>query len=647
MKKMGTVHSFLSYYSLVQPPKESETLRQAIVKIHSLADYERDTLYLRSSAAVVYSLFVATISALDAISYLARIPMQFTNSIIAFEFKTGVLSIGHNVANTANSLKLSVLLVLSAVSGIFLPYYAFKLLPDTRPAHQIAEEGLAELNRQLVEKQRELDGIVSAAESHRTITARSVQLEEERADLERRVVLIRGEHQRLNALCLALARQKEELERQTSGEAIEEIKRQAATARDLLAEHQHEIGRLEELKGQLAPAIEELQRNSEQLTREKAQAQEQLDGALGQLREQTEALRQLGLQKDEVLAQIEQTQRSIAKLEEQKRELEPAVRKLGEGSERLTRENGLARQQLESLSAKLRERQEKLQRLTEDKQRIELEIDPATKLLAQSRESIKQLEEQKGRLTQAVKGLREESERLTHENDSAQEKLNAALVELRAQEEKLERAIAAEKQSIEEAAAPARLELEKLRQQIQTASNEKAELEGQSTDLRRGLEELSQEKAAVAVDHEEAERTKAFLAEHSPKARELTAQLEALKKECAEAERRKKKIEGKVAQIQEQIPKAREALGVVEKAKDGYVRELKAAAAKITLLQQGISEKVRELEVAIRSLKQELEALDRPTQGEQAELLELRIGFFQKHIDALSAIKLPDVSSLK
>ncbi|HNA62480.1 MAG TPA: hypothetical protein PKW79_05340, partial [Rhabdochlamydiaceae bacterium] len=537
---MGTVHSFLSYYSLVQPPKESETLRQAIVKIHSLADYERDTLYLRSSAAVVYSLFVATISALDAISYLARIPMQFTNSIIAFEFKTGVLSIGHNVANTANSLKLSVLLVLSAVSGIFLPYYAFKLLPDTRPAHQIAEEGLAELNRQLVEKQRELDGIVSAAESHRTITARSVQLEEERADLERRVVLIRGEHQRLNALCLALARQKEELERQTSGEAIEEIKRQAATARDLLAEHQHEIGRLEELEGQLAPAIEELQRNSEQLTREKAQAQEQLDGALGQLREQTEALRQLGLQKDEVLAQIEQTQRSIAKLEEQK-----------------------------------------------------------------------------GRLTQAVKGLREESERLTHENGSAQEKLNAALVELRAQEEKLERAIAAEKQSIEEAAAPARLELEKLRQQIQTASNEKAELEGQSTDLRRGLEELSQEKAAVAVDHEEAERTKAFLAEHSPKARELTAQLEALKKECAEAERRKKKIEGKVAQIQEQIPKAREALGVVEKAKDGYVRELKAAAAKITLLQQGISEKVRELEVAILPLKQQLEALDRPTQGEQ------------------------------
>ena len=644
---MGTVHSFPSYYSLVQPPKESETLRQAIVKIHSLADYERDTLYLRSSAAVVYSLFVATLSTLDAISYLARIPMQFTSSIIAFEFKTGVLSIGHNVANTVNSLKLSVLLVVSAVSGIFLPYYAFKLLPDTRPAQQIAQEVLVVLERQIAEKRIELDATVSAAQSHRTITERSAQLERERVELEQRVVLIRAEHQRLNDSCLDLARRKQELERQTSGEAIEEITRQAATARDLLEGHQLEIRRLEELKDQLTPAIEELQRNSEQLTREKGEAQEQLNGLLVQLREQTEALEQLRLQKDEVQVQIDQIRRSIAQLEEQKHELEPAVRDLGGESERLTRENGLARQQLESLSAQLREQQEKLQRLIEDKQRIELEIEPATKLLAQTRESIKQLEQEKDRLTQAVKALREESEQLTRENGSAQEKLDAVLVQLQEQKEKLERAIAAEKQKIEEDTAPARLELEKLGRQIQAVSEEKAELERATAALRNELEQLTQAKAAVAVDRDEAERIKAFLAEHGPKAKDLTARLEALEKEIALQEAKKAKTEKAALQIKQQIQEARPALAEVQKAKDGYIRELMAAGAKITLLKQGISEKVRELEAAIRPLRQELETLDPSTHEQQAKQLELRIRLLQENANSLSAIKLPDTSSLK
>ena len=293
------------------------------------------------------------------------------------------------------------------------------------------------------------------------------------------------------------------------------------------------------------------------------------------------------------------------------------------------------------------QQQEKLQRLIEDKQRIELEIEPATKLLAQTRESIKQLEQEKDRLTQAVKALREESEQLTRENGSAQEKLDAVLVQLQEQKEKLERAIAAEKQKIEEDTAPARLELEKLGRQIQAVSEEKAELERATAALRNELEQLTQAKAAVAVDRDEAERIKAFLAEHGPKAKDLTARLEALEKEIALQEAKKAKTEKAALQIKQQIQEARPALAEVQKAKDGYIRELMAAGAKITLLKQGISEKVRELEAAIRPLRQELETLDPSTHEQQAKQLELRIRLLQENANALSAIKLPDTSSLK
>jgi chromosome segregation ATPase len=651
---MGTVYSLPSYYSLIQPPKESETLRKAIVKIHNLADYDRDTLYLRSSAAVVYSLFVSFISTLDAVSYFVRIPVQFTNSIVACEFKTAFLGIGHNVANTANSLKLSILLVISAVGGIFIPYHAFNLLPDTRPAQQIAEEALAEIERQIAAKQKELDATVRSTESHQTIKLRSQQLEQERVGLEERLVQTRSEHERLNSACTDLARKKADLERATSGEAIEELQRQVRTTEERRNTLGIEIGALEGQQRLLTLAIEQLRTESERLTREKGTAEEQLEGVSARLREESAKLDRLTqkngqaeLAGQRIQEQLEQTQATIAELEQQKQRLTGNVEGLQRTSEDLTRENSSAHEQLRAVLAQLEKERDKLRLLTEDQQRIERETGPAKELLARIRGSTQELGQEKDRLELALQTLRQESERLTHENGLTQGRLEAIHVQLREQQEKLDTAIAAEKQRIAEATRHDQQELERLRQEIQVLNEQGAELKRQAEASRKELEQLEQARAAIVVDREEVARLKAYLEENGPQRRDLEARLEALRKECEAEEKKKRKIEARALEIQKQIQETKPALAEVQKSKDGFVRELKAAAARITLLHQGISEKIRELEAAIRASTLELEGVDRSTHREQAEQLDARIRFLQGYVQDLSTIKLSDTSGLK
>lgn len=409
---MGTVYSFPSYYSLVQPPKESETLRQAIAKIHNLADYERDTLYLRSSAAVVYSLFVSVISTLDAASYLVRIPVQFTKSIVAFEFKTGVLGIGYNVANSIHSFKLSILLVISAVSGIFLPYYAFKLLPDTNPVHQKAEERLAQLMRLIEAKQNELDETVNALASLSQVTkARYDQLEQERTTLEGRIHLLRSEHHHLVAACNRLQ------EGQPSSEDYANIASQVKAAEAHWSGLRIEIQVLEESKNHFESEIRTLQQDK--------------DNAQQQLRVAQELL--------------EETRQSIKSHQAEQERLDLTINTSQQDAARLSRENTASKQQLDTVLARLEEQKEKLVSALATQRRIEQETTTAQELLKRARASIGDLQTEQERLELTIKTLEQNSAQLTGENTAAEQQLETVLARLEEQKAQLEGILAEQK----------------------------------------------------------------------------------------------------------------------------------------------------------------------------------------------------------